>query len=97
MTLRYLEAIASKTLVLGQSPRELVELFGFDPVVVADADNVNDLLGEVSRDPQRFQAHVDLAYARFLDVASAKVRARQFVEWLTTGQAPYADPMPRPT
>ena len=38
LTLRYLEGFATKTLVVGRAPKELVDLFGYDPVVPIPPD-----------------------------------------------------------
>jgi hypothetical protein len=39
MTQRYLQSFASKCLVVGHAPEEMVRLFGYNPVVEADADD----------------------------------------------------------
>lgn len=39
MTQRYLQSMVSKCLVMGHAPKEMVSLFGYDPVVEADMDN----------------------------------------------------------
>lgn len=39
MTVRYLESMASKCLVVGHAPQEMVELFGYNPVVEIDMEN----------------------------------------------------------
>ena len=39
MTQRYLQCMASKSIVLGVAPPELIELFGYNPVVEIDIDN----------------------------------------------------------
>ena len=48
MTTRYLQSMASKCLVLGHAPAEMVELFGYNPVIEIDesspAEQVLDLL-----------------------------------------------------
>lgn len=45
MTQRYLQSMASGCLILGSSPPEMIELFGYDPVVPAD---LNDPAGQLS-------------------------------------------------
>ena len=53
MTTRYLQSMASRCLVLGHAPREMVELFGYNPVVEIDmsspAEQVLDLLANYER------------------------------------------------
>jgi len=38
MTNRYLQSMASKCLIVGHAPREMVELFGYNPVIEIDKD-----------------------------------------------------------
>lgn len=51
MTLRYLQSMASKCLVVGHAPEEMVRLFGYNPVVEIDADDpagqLVDVLGRM--------------------------------------------------
>ena len=39
MTVRYLQSMVSKCVVLGHAPSEMVELFGYNPVVEIDTLN----------------------------------------------------------
>ncbi len=49
MTLRYLQSIVSKSVVLGHAPAEMVELFGYNPVVEIDmADPAGQVLDILS-------------------------------------------------
>lgn len=62
MTIRYLQSIVSKCLVLGHAPAEMVELFGYNPVVEIDmsdpAGQVLDILG-------RYEEHLPLIERNF--------------------------------
>ncbi|MEM0913990.1 MAG: glycosyltransferase [Planctomycetota bacterium] len=91
MTLRYLEAVASRTVLMGATTQEMVDLFGFDPVIEATPGTVGDLVREVVEHPERYQDHVDRCHARFLEVGTTVVRARQFADWLRTGAAPFSE------
>lgn len=44
MTVRYLQSIVSKCLVVGHAPAEMIELFGYNPVVEIDMDAPGDQL-----------------------------------------------------
>ena len=44
LTLRYLQSLASKCLVIGSAPEEMVRLFGYNPVIQAD---LNDPAGQL--------------------------------------------------
>ncbi len=48
MTIRYLQSMVSKTLILGKAPEEMISLFGYDPVIEVDmrdpANQVKEIL-----------------------------------------------------
>jgi hypothetical protein len=48
MTVRYLQSMASKCLIVGHAPQEMVELFGYNPVIEIDmekpAEQIRDIL-----------------------------------------------------
>ena len=88
MTLRYLEGVASRTLVLGQSPQELIDLFGFDPVIPLNQDNSVPVLRSLSEIPESYQDHVNRAYERFLEVGTHDIRGHEFVQWLKFRKSP---------
>ncbi|MEW1806510.1 glycosyltransferase [Pseudarthrobacter sp. NPDC080039] len=77
MTHRYLEAVATKTLVVGHIPHEMKVLFGFEPGITVQDSDLPDLLEDLHRDAGRFQGLVDKAYRRLLEVATWDVRADQ--------------------
>lgn len=39
MTVRYLESMASKCLILGIAPKEMIDLFGYNPIIEIDWEN----------------------------------------------------------
>lgn len=82
MSLRYLEGIASRTILLGQCPQELFDLFGFDPVIHVNKNNVVDILADIQNHPCDYQEHVDKCYGRFLEAGTHHVRARQLLRWI---------------
>lgn len=41
MTIRYLQSMASKCLVLGKAPQEMIDLFGYNPVIEIDMENAS--------------------------------------------------------
>lgn len=83
MTLRYLEGIACKSVILGHAPRELVDLFGYNPVVEVDpvdpAGQVDRLLGNIGE-------HVSLVernFARLHEVGTWDIRIRDLLHRLS--------------
>ena len=59
MTQRYLESMAAGCLLLGHAPAEMVEFFGYNPVVEADEARSSEQLTEILSDLRSFQSLVD--------------------------------------
>lgn len=76
MTHRYLEAVATKTLVLGHVPAEMELLFGFRPGINATPDELPNIVMQLVAEPEKYQELVDRAYQRLLHVAIWDVRVR---------------------
>jgi hypothetical protein len=82
VTLRYFESIASGCLILGRAPAELVELFGYNPVIELD---VEDAWGQVSAllgDLPSQQSLVDRNLRRLMEVGTYGSRAREILRVL---------------
>jgi hypothetical protein len=47
MTIRYLQSMVSKCLVLGHAPAEMVELFGYNPVIEIDMQEPVNQIGSI--------------------------------------------------
>ncbi len=62
MTNRYLEAIASKCLIIGKAPLEMIELFGYNPVIEADFQNPVGQLNEIIIN---YQSYIGLVEKNF--------------------------------
>lgn len=75
VTQRYFEAIASGSLIVGHGPQELVDLFGYNPVIAADLDSpveqLHDLLDHIE-DQQEFVGR-NLARLREVGTWDARV------------------------
>ncbi len=86
VTLRYFEAMASGTLIVGKAPQELIDLFGYDPVLPVNLSNFEKAAAEIEAILSDVDAHqplVDRNYEQLLRVATWKVRAREIIELLT--------------
>jgi hypothetical protein len=68
MTIRYLQSMASKCLIVGHAPREMTSLFGYNPVIEIDMrdpvkqlqvimDNYGDFIPLIERNYAAIQAH----------------------------------------
>lgn len=81
-THRYFEGLASKNILLGHTPAELIDLMGFDPGIPAD---MNDPLGQIHsilNNIDQYQAMVDRNYARFLEVGTWDSRVKMICDEL---------------
>ena len=67
MTMRYLQSMASKCLVVGHAPAEMIELFGYNPVVEIDKKNPARQLLELL---DNFEDYVPLIEKNYAVVAS---------------------------
>ena len=79
-THRYFETFASKCLPLGGAPEELVDLFGYNPVIDADLERPSEQLNDILRNIGDYQGFVDRNHARLLEVGTWDVRAAQIIE-----------------
>lgn len=79
VTHRYFESIASKCIVLGKAPRELVEIFGFNPVIDVDLCAPGRQVLEILSEVGSYQGFVDRNYTRLCEVGTWAVRAKTIV------------------
>ena len=80
LTSRYLESMASRCLVLGESPPELGDLLGFDPVVGADMTQPWPQLNLILSRIETYQDQVDRAHRQVQSVGSWSFRIRQLLD-----------------
>lgn len=76
MTYRYLEAVASRTLIVGKIPEEMISLFGFAPGVDMAPSDVEDGLPAVIDSIADYQDLVDRAHLRLLEVGTWQARIK---------------------
>jgi hypothetical protein len=85
VTARYFEAMASKVLIVGSSPAELCDLFGYDPVVPVDwSDPGRQLCDTILPRCAEYQELVEKNYQRLLQSATFTQRAERIVEVLSS-------------
>jgi hypothetical protein len=82
MTLRYLESIAARAILIGHCPAELRDLFGYDPVIAWDQSDPAGQLDTVLADPARYQELVDRNYRRLLEVGTWSARVTTLLDLL---------------
>ena len=66
MTQRYLQSMASGCLVLGISPPEMIDLFGYDPVIQIEENNEAEQILNILNNIERYQDLVDKNYTTVL-------------------------------
>jgi len=74
VTHRYFESIASGCLLLGHCPDELLDLFGYNPVVEVETGDEFGQIERILADLQPFQEQVDANYRRLLEVGTWRQR-----------------------
>jgi glycosyl transferase family 1 len=79
VTLRYFETMACKCIPVGRAPQELIDLFGFNPMIEVDLDHAADQVEEIVHNPAKYQPMVERNYQRLLEVGTWEVRVRQML------------------
>jgi hypothetical protein len=82
VTHRYFESMASRCIIVGRAPAELVDLFGYDPVVAADLDDPVGQLEDILREPAAHAARVERNHSRMLEVGTWEVRIATILDQL---------------
>ncbi|MBT8038318.1 MAG: glycosyltransferase [Verrucomicrobiae bacterium] len=62
LTMRYLQSMASKALLLGRCPSILKDLFGYDPVIAADFSNPSQQVQSILSDFSTYQELIEKNY-----------------------------------
>ena len=70
VTHRYFESIASKCVLLGFCPKELKELFGYNPVVETEEGSELEQVRSILADVASYQPLVERNYQRLLEVGT---------------------------
>ena len=86
VTLRYFESMASKCVILGRSPQELTDLFGYDPVIEVQTGNESEQIETILRNPKSYLDLVESNYRRLLEIGTWKHRVEQVLKTLQTVQ-----------
>jgi len=83
LTLRYLEGFASRCIVAGRAPQELIDLFGYDPVVPIDPlEDPARKLWAILGDVEHHQSLVDRNYKMTVETATWDTRVGQMLQRL---------------
>lgn len=82
MTLRYLECIVLGSLPVGVAPAEMIDLFGFSPVLQVDFGDARSaalILNAIINDPDTLDQWTARNRQRLSEVATCDVRAREVI------------------
>jgi hypothetical protein len=74
VTLRYFESFASKCVVAGHCPRELADLFGYNPVVEIETGRELEQIVDMLENIQNYQPIVENNYKRLLETSTWELR-----------------------
>lgn len=92
LTQRYMEAIAAGSLIVGHAPRDLVELFGYDPAIEADMEHPVEQLHELLDHIEDYQDLVTRNQRRLGETCTWDLRVAQMLGVL--GGLGYDVPVP---
>jgi hypothetical protein len=82
VTHRYFESIASKCIIVGHAPQELIDLFGYNPVVEVRAEHEFEDIDFLLNNLHMYQELVDRNYQRLLEVGTFTARVATIVDIL---------------
>ena len=82
VTYRYFQSMASKCLIVGHAPQELIDLFGYNPVLEVQEGNEFEQIEWVLSNLDSFSALVEQNYARLLEVGTWTSRVETILDVL---------------
>ena len=80
MTVRYLQSMAAKCLIVGKAPAELIELFGYNPLIEIDDSDPGGQILQLLRDYPQHQPLIDRNHAALVQDHTWGHRWRQVAE-----------------
>lgn len=82
MTLRYLESVASRCITVGRCPSEMMDLFGYNPVVEADPIDPAGQIDAILHNLSSFEPLLDLNLERVREIGTWDTRVGTMLELL---------------
>ena len=67
MTIRYLQSMISKCLIIGHAPKEMIRLFGYNPVIEIDNENPESQIISILNNFSDYYALIERNYAEVLN------------------------------
>ena len=74
LTQRYWECMYSRCVMVGHAPQELIDFIGYNPVIEATQDTIQNVIKEILANPEQFQGLVDSNYDVAVNCGSWKSR-----------------------
>jgi len=82
VTHRYFESMASKCLIVGHAPQELIDLFGYNPVIEVQGGYEFEQIESLLDNPHLVQDLIEKNYRRFLEIGTWKSRIASILDIL---------------
>jgi len=82
VTYRYFEVMAAGCVPVGVAPRELCDLFGFNPVVEATPETLASTVTDILAEPEKYDPLVARNLARLREVGTWRFRVGAVLDWL---------------
>lgn len=79
VTHRYFESMASGCIILGKCPQELLDIFGYNPVIEADWHDPYGQIDEILQNLGNYQDLVRCNYQRTIEVGTWRLRASSMI------------------
>lgn len=84
LTQRYWECMLSRMVMVGRSPKELIDLIGYDPVIPIDYEHYAEQIKDIVSHIEDYQELVDKNREVALRMAPWEIRMKQVMEWLVS-------------
>ncbi|MGC3976975.1 MAG: hypothetical protein QM751_01275 [Paludibacteraceae bacterium] len=67
MTIRYLQSMISKCLIVGHAPAEMIQLFGYNPVVEIDYEHPTEQLTDILNNYEKYIPLIEKNYHQVIE------------------------------
>jgi len=82
VTHRYFESMASKCLIMGHAPQELIDLFGYNPIIEADRGHEFEQIESLLNGSDATERLIERNYMRLLEVGTWEIRVAEILNIL---------------
>ncbi|MBV9082414.1 MAG: glycosyltransferase family 1 protein [Acidobacteriaceae bacterium] len=82
VTHRFFESMASKCLIVGHAPQELIDLFGYNPIVELKPETCVEEIERILQNVENYQPLVDKNYSALMQKGTWDVRVKTMLHML---------------